>query len=500
MENKGIERYLTVGWDSLNQTPLNNNNPYYFSLSTFVYNENSKPKFMESEGDIIEVFPESIPSNVDLEGAERNTKLSPKLLGGLSSAEINFNIVDPLALTGDTYRLTFTQFGLDTTYYTLTNTSTGVILLEDMDDIMYETENEFGEKYIANSTGKIIIDGFTLNIRDRGYELINRQRSKYGVVDVVEVAGPGGEILDFPLSVNNKKINSTYEWSVFPQGAIDRYNWQGKRNHEGLGHDYYEIRFTSTGSDYFVTGYQLGTLRSVAIRDDQKGIGKVPFEIWNIKQTLDDTSDDERLIVKILDHNNFQPDSALNDNKWSRLPSGNWEEIYAYQDSTMDADNLPQQSGESKFTSHKFGAFVISGSVPQEGTVIRILPAIPLNENDVFEITMPKPELNSSEHVKKNLDKINVFPNPYYGTHGLELSRAGRFVRFINLPRKATIRIFNLGGTYIQKIVKESESDFIDWNLQNLHNLPVASGIYIAYIDLDGIGTKVLKIAVIREE
>ncbi len=100
---------------------------------------------------------------------------------------------------------------------------------------------------------------------------------------------------------------------------------------------------------------------------------------------------------------------------------------------------------------------------------------------------------------KVKLDKINVFPNPYYGTHGLETSNSERYVRFINLPEKATIRIFNLGGTFIQKIEKDSRYDFIDWDLRNHHNVFIASGLYIAYIELPEIGNKILKIAVILE-
>ena len=266
-----------------------------------------------------------------------------------------------------------------------------------------------------------------------------------------------------------------------------------------MGYDFYEIRFTSTGSDIFVSGTNFGSLSTVVTKDDPRGIGKVPFEIWNIKQTLDDISDDERLIIKILDYNRANPDSTIQDNKWSQLLSGNWEEIYAYQDSVMDPDNLPEQSGTSDFTDHKFGALVISGSQPAEGTVIRLVPAFPLVEENVFEITMPKADLNSKEKAKDQMDKINVFPNPYYVTHSLEVSNYNRYVRFINLPEKATIRIFNLGGTFIQKIEKDSRYDFIDWDLRNHHNVFIASGLYIAYIELPEIGNKILKIAVVLE-
>ena len=230
-----------------------------------------------------------------------------------------------------------------------------------------------------------------------------------------------------------------------------------------------------------------------------KGEGKVPFEIWNIAQTPDDPSDDVRLVVKVLDFNRASPDSTINDSKWSRLPSGNWEEIYAFEDETMDPDNLPALSGTSDFLAHKFGALVISGPVPAQGTVVRLVPSIPLNDSTVYEITMPKPNLDSKEIAKERLDDVGVFPNPYYGTHRLEVSKYDRYMRFINLPKTATVRIFNLSGSFIAKIEKDDNTDYLDWDIRNKDGLPVASGMYIAYVDLPGVGSKVLKLAVILE-
>jgi hypothetical protein len=39
------------------------------------------------------------------------------------------------------------------------------------------------------------------------------------------------------------------------------------------------------------------------------------------------------------------------------------------------------------------------------------------------------------------------------------------------------------------------------WNLNNQANLPVASGLYIAYIDMPDLGaTKIIKVAIIQEQ
>lgn len=99
------------------------------------------------------------------------------------------------------------------------------------------------------------------------------------------------------------------------------------------------------------------------------------------------------------------------------------------------------------------------------------------------------------------VDMINVFPNPYYGFHELETTRGDKYVRFNHLPQKADIRIFNMGGVMVRKIEKDDATQYADWDLKNQYNLPVASGIYIAHIDLPELGKeKILKIALIQEE
>ena len=101
----------------------------------------------------------------------------------------------------------------------------------------------------------------------------------------------------------------------------------------------------------------------------------------------------------------------------------------------------------------------------------------------------------------KMVDMINVFPNPYYGYHQLETLRSDKYVTFNHLPQKADIRIFNMGGVMVKKIVKDDATQLATWDLKNQYRLPVASGIYIAHIDLPDVGKeKILKIAIVQEE
>ena len=107
----------------------------------------------------------------------------------------------------------------------------------------------------------------------------------------------------------------------------------------------------------------------------------------------------------------------------------------------------------------------------------------------------------SNDLAKTQVDQINVFPNPYYGVNTEEINKYNRFVTFSHLPEKATIRIFNIAGVHVRTINKDDIDQFLRWDLANTAGLPVASGLYLAYIDLPDLGkTKILKIAIIQEE
>jgi hypothetical protein len=100
-----------------------------------------------------------------------------------------------------------------------------------------------------------------------------------------------------------------------------------------------------------------------------------------------------------------------------------------------------------------------------------------------------------------DIEEINVFPNPYYGFNSVERTTFNRYVTFSHLPQKATIRVFSLAGIQVQAIEKDDATQFATWNLPNQEGLPVASGVYIVYIDLPELGkTKTLKIALVREQ
>ena len=142
----------------------------------------------------------------------------------------------------------------------------------------------------------------------------------------------------------------------------------------------------------------------------------------------------------------------------------------------------------------------IKNGIPPTEVKIRIRVQKPYitdlvtKETPVYEFTTKDiaPEI-SVANGKKALDLIGVVPNPYYGYSTYESSQIDNRVKFINLPNKCTIKIFTLNGALVKTFKKDDETTFVDWNLTNNSNVPVASGMYIIHIDAPGIGTKILK-------
>jgi hypothetical protein len=124
-----------------------------------------------------------------------------------------------------------------------------------------------------------------------------------------------------------------------------------------------------------------------------------------------------------------------------------------------------------------------------------------LNTSKVtYTFTAPAP-LAGAELEQASAAKIGVFPNPYYASNQAETSRFDRFITFNNLPKNAIIRIFNLAGQMVRTLEKSSDSQFLRWDLMNMRNYPVASGVYVAYVELPDIGyTKTLKFSIIQQQ
>ena len=81
-------------------------------------------------------------------------------------------------------------------------------------------------------------------------------------------------------------------------------------------------------------------------------------------------------------------------------------------------------------------------------------------------------------------ESANVWPNPYFAENPEENGTFDYQVHFTGLnPEGTTISIYNLTGILVDKLEHSGDQNAI-WDVRNSHDIPVASGMYIALVDV----------------
>ncbi len=129
------------------------------------------------------------------------------------------------------------------------------------------------------------------------------------------------------------------------------------------------------------------------------------------------------------------------------------------------------------------------------GNVIRFLTTKPNLPGDKFFIHTEAyaPKTHDLPTAKAALDLIGIVPNPYKGASDYEITTTRDVVRFTNLPDFATIRIFTLAGTLITQLEKTPATSGLEWDLTNGDGRHIASAMYLVYVEVPGVGERVIK-------
>ncbi len=341
-----------------------------------------------------------------------------------------------------------------------------------------------------------IVDGFQVNV-DVGYDApINFFN--------VSLKTNSGTVLTQSSSTSTLDIqNYTIFGGTISSKAIDNFG-AGTNDINELQKDY-ELRFTGVWGDtvingrnikYIKSGGQMATIFSTVNAaaglashpmnpspgTAQPFLIRIPFEVW--------CKDDNRQVnLRFRD----RQQAATADPYWAWNPVNRMYAVIV--NSAYDPAAITPANSSATWV------LVFYGTNYHVGDIVTISYANPIQiGSDTYSFKSISPAF-STDLAKQDIEKINVFPNPYYGANSEELNKYNRFVTFSHLPAKANIRIFNLAGVMVREIEKNSTSQFERWDLANNSGLPVASGLYIAYIDMPDIGkTKILKLAIIQEQ
>jgi hypothetical protein len=166
------------------------------------------------------------------------------------------------------------------------------------------------------------------------------------------------------------------------------------------------------------------------------------------------------------------------------------EDYTDYLDGTLDGtyngamyDIWPKSRGSHPYLEAAFEMQVFAGK--------------PNTTDDVYTFTAPAAAQVSLSATQEDMEKIRVVPNPYYGYHSGELNPFERWVQFTFLPAQCTVRIFDLAGNMVRKLEKnDPDTPYIQWDLENEFELPVASGIYIYHVSAPQVGEIIGKMAI----
>ncbi|MBI1937133.1 MAG: hypothetical protein HYS25_03325 [Ignavibacteriales bacterium] len=526
----GLKRSIELDQNYLSSKaglPLNNGSPYYYAVTSYSYSADplAVPNVLENPFTVITVVPQQPNPGVTYEGTTGQS-LEVAHTGG-SDGSASATVVDPAVLNGHKYQVSFG-----------TNTDGNVVW--NLKDV---TANKDITTNMTNQSGDAdypIVDGLLIKVEGPPNDFKNflTVANAAGPLDPFE--GAAADFQGFPVpsrpGANQQVGDGKWMFHTGDNGGSGDGGTRGSyeaflsRSMRGSNFSYavpydWEMRFTAEGS-YAIKAFQ-----------DEKII-HVPFELWNVGiNTPDDPSDDYKVIPWILDSDE---DGTYNLANWGSSANGGGGD---FEHSVSGGDNDPytdwiywRQPANTSAGTAGYDAYVaaidlvgngpgsydysghevIARSVlvnfnggsappfnqdlPEQGTIFRLVTTKPNSTADVFEFTAPTVS-ESTELAKANVENINVFPNPYYGVNSLETKKYYKFVTFSHLPQKATIRIFNLAGQLVRTIDKTEAGQFEEWDLLNHAGLPVASGIYIAHIDMPDLGkTKILKLAIIQEQ
>jgi len=425
--DSGIRRFIEITQDAWRGGALHNVFDYYWSVTAYSYDPEKTPKTLENAPEAITVAPQKPAGGYEypLDYAEI---LEVTHDAGASDGSVEPVVIDPRALTGHSYRVTFTEDEGGNVLWHLYDVTADAWVLQDQ-------TNQTGDDDYP------IVDGFQIKVAG----------PPQGVNTVYEVAGAGGAVVDPPDNVF-WSWNSTHDfYTSSDQGSnIDRLNWRGH-----IGTDDWELRFTAGGSEYYDW-----------ISEETFG-DRAPFEVWNIgSATPDDASDDVRIQFAIID-----------DDESGGYSTG--DRIYPFEREYFEG--LPQYMEYTWDDDFKIGRIVINAGDPAEGTVIRYTTNKVNATNDIYSFDAPAViEEDLAADATYDMESIRVVPNPYFNQSLYEPDQFDRRVKFTNLPYECEIKVFNLAGDHIVTLNKEaSDESFLTWDMLTEHELPLASGVYI---------------------
>jgi hypothetical protein len=533
--DNGISRFIQLERDEFGQQPFINGTPYYFSVTAYHYDSTAGPWSatpLVCEGSVSGGMVRVIPQRL-FQGSETYHNIGDTLVTNRRDLAVVPVVINPLALLSGAYTSTFvtvdntlawhlTGPGVDTTNKDFSGSQ----------DTLKPTAGFLAIHHRLLDSGVVkdptdpLAETRDIHTTNRGWSYEPPENRWVTGLSPSDISNMSGTIQGL---FSGKQFDSRSMSISFPHTG----NYKSQRTRITANGPYFSIT-PGGGSNPNLGGGPLRRVRLV-FGQNQKAYRyvpptfpndtnflnlpyvdyvDVPFSVYAVEPLDSSAGAPRQLNCAFVDADNngiWDPDTTK---------FGKFQIVYIFV-STYDPNasvsytsrNIGQGSPATGFPSFDIMYVWVPKKVktgPQSytnGDVLDIYPYIISREYFV-----PDKRVNYSWSVKgsiignsglasqnNQMDKVKVFPNPYYGQSRLETNRVDRFVYFSNLPKECTIYIYTLNGVLVKKItrnVTDPRNSLEQWDLRNESDIPIASGMYIALVDAPGIGTKVLKLAI----
>lgn len=466
----GIVRYLEIDTDEIRNRPLTNDIPYYFGVSAYSYLEDNAAspfKSLESNLTTVTVRPQmAAPGSAYGHGLNEQLEVTHASGGGTGSVDVF--VIDPSVTRESNYSVKFADDG---STWSLFRGSAVMLSNRAHPDATYSPGTS------ANDAP--IVDGLQVQV----YNPAATSIASWDYIGNRWISGTnwGGSQLFGGMDLGANFFGSSEDFTYVPvelvwqdQASVDAngYAAKGAVYHRDKGYAYQgtgEMPFQAFEMD--ADGNHVRQLNVTFVEHDEAGVGNGNL-IWDMG----------------WDGTAFAP---LGGREYTFINATTYNEGADY---NGDNDGTFEQSMYAFWPGQR-GSRV---NLLAEFT-LQIYPAVAaMGDEFTWSVSAPT---TGGEITADMVKMINVFPNPYYGYHDLETARRDKFMTFNHLPQKADIRIFNMGGVMVRLIKKDDDTQNVNWDLTNEYGYPVASGIYVAHVDLPDVGKeKILKIALVQEE
>ena len=529
--NFGVRRRVGVTRDALRGGPLVNGQEYYFAVTAYSHNPSAGAVVttLESSPRTLICTPRKPPLGTRY-GTEAGEEISTDHSAGASDGSVAVEVFDPTRTTGDRYRVEFVEQVVDeetgetATAWQLRNTTRDEIAAGPLVD------QSGTPLYLAEEGFEIAVSGPPPGMKDWGIPSGERWMTWAGAGWGAEgfngaMTGDPNNWWFSPTTVSPDRLR-TVELrftSVHEEDGENQYKPLDLAN-ENVSWAYRYLRgagadppppdsLTNTSNPWDFGTYIVHT----------EGPGgyvyqdRVPIALsaWDVE-----SEPPRRLEVAFLENN--QPGGLVNgaygpafyETTGNLYPDEPREWLFIFdleytdpgqgQNSDILLRNGLIRSAEAEenlpFMWIIFAARRIVDRFPQDGDSFLLIANHVNTPEDVFSFEVPGTSFDS-ELQKEDVARINVFPNPYYGVNEAETSPYSHFVTFSHLPRNATVRLYDLAGNLVRTLEKEDPDPFLRWDLDNHNGLPVASGIYLAHVELPDVGrNRVLRVVILQEQ